>query len=204
MEVEVDFSKLRVLIVENHSLMRKLLTEMLRGFGTPIGNIHQVRDVPEAIDLIYGEIFDIVILDFFLGDMDGSDFTYRLRRDAKCPNRKVPILLITAEPEHGRVLRALDSGVNDLLAKPIMAKDLYRRIYAMIAFPTPFIISRKYVGPSRRKKDMPDMAGNAENIIRRTDEPSSVNTTLIEPVAKNTAKPKSSQEIDPIDFHLFG
>ena len=144
----IDFSKLRVLVVENHALMRRLLAEMLRGFG--VHQIRDARDVPEAIDLIYGETFDAVILDFFLGDLDGADFARRVRRDQDCRNREVPILLITAMPDHHKVMKVRDAGVNGMLAKPIAPKDLYLRLYAMLAYPRPFIVTKDYVGPVRR------------------------------------------------------
>ena len=143
----VDFSKLRVLIVENHALMRRLLHEMLRGFG--VSQIDSVKNVPSAIDLIYTETYDIVILDFFLGDMDGADFAWVVRHDENCINRQVPILLITAMPDHHKVLKVRDAGINGMLAKPIAPKDLYQRIYTMLAYPRPFVVTPGYVGPQR-------------------------------------------------------
>lgn len=143
----VDFSKLRVLIVENHALMRRLLHEMLRGFG--VSHVREAKSVPGAIDLIYSEEFDVVILDFFLGELDGADFAWVVRRDANCVNREVPILLITSMPDHHKVLKVRDAGINGMLTKPIAPKDLYERIYRMLASPRPFLITPAYVGPQR-------------------------------------------------------
>ena len=55
-------------------------------------------------------------------------------------------------PDHHKVLKVVDAGINSMLAKPIAAKDLYHRIYAMIATPKPFIITNDYVGPMRSRK----------------------------------------------------
>ena len=66
----IDFAKLRILVVENNRLMRKILREMLRGFGAD--EVRETDNVPEAFSLIYHEVFDVVILDFFLGEMDGT------------------------------------------------------------------------------------------------------------------------------------
>lgn len=148
--VPVDFSKLRILVVENHALMRRLLHEMLRGFG--VAEIQEAKNVPAAIDLIYTEPFDAVILDFFLGDMDGADFAWVVRNDGNCINRQVPILLITGAPNHHKVLKVRDAGINGMLAKPIAPKDLYQRIYMMLAHPRPFVITPGYVGPQRDRK----------------------------------------------------
>ncbi|MDA7946822.1 MAG: response regulator [Hyphomicrobiaceae bacterium] len=148
-----DFSRLRVLVVENHALMRRLLGEMLRGFG--VQYITFARDVPDSIEHIYGETFDLVILDFFLGELDGADFAKFVRFDDNCMNREVPILLVTATPNHHKVLKVLDAGINAMLAKPIAAKDLYDRIHAILTNPRPFVISDTYVGPARSRPRRP-------------------------------------------------
>ena len=85
----VDFSKQRLLVVENQALMRRLLMEMLRGFGVHM--IREARDVPEAAEHLVRDRFDAVILDFFLGDMDGGDLTRNIRHNEQCPNRQVPM-----------------------------------------------------------------------------------------------------------------
>ncbi len=146
----IDFSDLRILVVENHALMRRLLHEMLRGFGVP--EIREARGVPEAIEHIYARTFDIVILDFFLGDLDGADFAHAVRRDEACVNRQVPILLITGMPDHHKVLKVRDAGINGMLAKPIAPKALYERLYALLAHPQPFVITPDYVGPARQRR----------------------------------------------------
>lgn len=149
-KTNVDFSGLRILVVENHELMRRLLGEMLRGFG--VRHVRYAHDVPGAIEHIYGARFDAVILDFFLGELDGADFAKHIRFDEDCCNRMVPILLITGMPDHHKVMRVLDAGINAMLAKPIAARDLYHRIHALIAKPQPFIITNDYVGPQRSRK----------------------------------------------------
>ncbi len=147
---KIDFARLRVLVVENHALMRRLLGEMLRGFG--VNHVQFARDVPSSVDLVYGEPFDVVILDFFLGELDGADFAKLIRHDDHCLNREVPILLITGMPDHHKVMKVLDAGINSMLAKPIAPKDFYHRIHMMLANPRPFVITHDYVGPMRQRK----------------------------------------------------
>lgn len=143
----VDFSKLRILVVENHALMRRLLREMLRGFG--IEHAVEARNVPEAFEHVYRDPFDAVILDFFLGPLDGADFARRVRLDPGCRNRRTPILLITGQPDHQKVLKARDAGIDDMLAKPIAPKSLYWRLHRMLTAPQPFVVTDWYAGPRR-------------------------------------------------------
>lgn len=150
---QIDFSKLRILIIENHALMRRLMVEMLRGFG--VQHIHQASSVPRAIEYVYGKRLDAVILDFFLDELDGADFAKHIRHDEDCLNREVPILLITGMPDHHKVVKVLDAGINGMMAKPIAPKDLYDRLHAMLTNPKPFVITNDYVGPMRSRKTPP-------------------------------------------------
>ena len=140
---------MRILLIENNHMMRRLVREMLVGFGASLPNIVETDNVDDAIRSVYNSKFDIVICDFFLGDLDGGDFTRHIRGDESCPNRKIPILLITGSPDHHKVLKALESGVNEVLAKPLSPKILHFRIVSMITRPRPFVMTATYVGPSR-------------------------------------------------------
>ncbi len=49
-----------------------------------------------------------------------------------------------------RVVAARNAGINEFLAKPFSARDLYQRICSTILNPRPFIRAKNYVGPDRR------------------------------------------------------
>jgi two-component system chemotaxis response regulator CheY len=142
-----------ILIVENHALMRMLLRAMLRGFG--VARIVEARDVPEALKLARAERFDAIVLDFFLGAQDGADFAREVRRDPACVNRQTPILLITSAPEHAKVIKARDAGVDAMMGKPIAPSDLHRRLEQLLLAPRPFVVTTDYAGPLRRRTQWP-------------------------------------------------
>jgi two-component system chemotaxis response regulator CheY len=150
---QVDFSKLRILIIENRTLMRRLLMEMLRGFG--VQHIYQANGVPRAIEYVHGTKLDAIVLDFFLDELDGADFAKHIRHDEYCCNRAVPIQLVTGMPDNHTVIKVIDACVNGMLAKPIAPKDLYHRLETMIANPKPFVITNDYVGPTNSRKAPP-------------------------------------------------
>lgn len=151
-EKKFDFGSKQILLVENNKMMRRLVREMLLSYGIKLINLTETDNVSEAIQHIYSKKFDLVVTDFFLGDLDGGDFTRHIRGDENCINRKIPILLITASPNHEKVLKVLESGVNEVLAKPIAPSALYYRIFALLSRPRPFVITENYVGPSRGSK----------------------------------------------------
>ncbi len=145
----IDFSQLQVLIVENNKHVRRIMSEMLHAFG--VRKILQTPDAMEAYSLMLAQQVDVVILDFFLGKLDGGDFTRMVRQDQSCINRMTPILLCTGLPEHYRVAKARDAGINEILAKPVAPRDLYLRINNMLENPRPFVICDSYTGPCRRR-----------------------------------------------------
>jgi hypothetical protein len=49
------------------------------------------------------------------------------------------------------VIEARDAGVTEFLAKPVAAKSLYERILSVVLAPRPFIKTRDYFGPDRRR-----------------------------------------------------
>lgn len=162
----VDFANLRVLVVENHALMRRLLREMLRGFG--VLEVREAHSVAKALELIYREDFDAVILDFFLGDLDGADFARLVRHDPACRNRTVPVLLITAKPDHQKVAKVLEAGIDGMMAKPIAPRELYLRLHAMLAQPRTFVIGSDYVGPARRRGKSVPASAPSPRLMRET------------------------------------
>lgn len=156
--LDFDLSEKQILLIENNKMMRRLVRDMLVGFGVKIHNIVETDQVGEALEFVYHKSFDLVITDFFLGDLDGGDFTRHIRSDKDCMNRKIPILLITGSPNHEKVLKALESGIDELLAKPIAPSALYYRIIAMWNKPRPFVITPNYVGPSRSVQRLESIA----------------------------------------------
>ena len=67
--------------------------------------------------------------------------------------------MLTGHSEKKRVVSARDAGVTEFLAKPISAKGLYQRIVNVVANPRPFIKTKTYFGPDRRRNVNPNYVG---------------------------------------------
>jgi len=147
--IKIDFFHLRFLVVDDNIHMRKIVRALLNGFGA--------RDVIEAEDGATGlEAFqnnapDIVILDWMMPIVDGIELTMLIRNPKSSVNPYVPIIMLTAHSDKRRVLQARDCGVTEFLCKPISAKALHQRILNMIVNPRPFIKTKSYFGPDRRR-----------------------------------------------------
>src|ERR1700760_102207 len=72
--------------------------------------------------------FDAVILDVGLPDGDGRDLCIRLRKQGQ----KMPIIMLTGSAEETDVVRGLDSGANDYIAKPFRLNELLARLRAQL------------------------------------------------------------------------
>lgn len=117
-----------ILIVDDDEALRETLAEQLSLDGefatTEAGNIAQA----EATLATPQGRFDAIILDIGLPDGDGRDLCARLRRQGI----KVPIIMLTGSDEEADVVRGLDSGANDYIAKPFRLNELLARLRAQL------------------------------------------------------------------------
>jgi DNA-binding response OmpR family regulator len=72
--------------------------------------------------------FDAVILDIALPDGDGRDYCARLRRQG----HEMPVIMLTGADGEADVVRGLDSGANDYIAKPFRSNELMARLRAQL------------------------------------------------------------------------
>jgi DNA-binding response OmpR family regulator len=117
-----------VLIVDDDRVLRTTLAEQLRAEGefTP----HEAETAAAALVAlgVPDARFDAIILDVGLPDGDGRDLCARLRRQGI----KVPIIMLTGADAEADVIRGLDSGANDYIAKPFRIGELLARLRAQL------------------------------------------------------------------------
>ena len=85
--------------------------------------------------------------------------TQMIRQPGANANPYVSIIMLTGHSEKRRVIAARDAGITEFLAKPISAKSLYQRIVNVVANPRPFIKTKSYFGPDRRRNVNPNYVG---------------------------------------------
>ena len=164
-DAQYNLDRLNVLVLDDNRNMRTLIESILFALG--VRNFHEAHDVKQAFrDLQYFHA-DIVITDWQMEPLNGLDFVRMVRSGEDSPNPYVPIIMLTGHTELHRVCEARDAGVNEFLAKPISAKALYSRLTSIIEFPRPFIRTKTYFGPCRRRRNLGAPRGMKE---RRADE----------------------------------
>ena len=147
--IRVDFTKLRVLVVDDNAHMRRIVRTLLHGYGSR--EVYEAEDGQAGLEQYLSHLPDIVILDWAMPLMDGVELAQRIRKRDSPANPYVPIVMLTAHSEKSRVLKARDAGVTEFLCKPISAKALHQRIVNCVLNPRPFVQTTSYFGPDRRR-----------------------------------------------------
>lgn len=154
------FRTLKILVVEDSSEMRRLLTALLESMG--VGEILQARDGEKALEIFAAQHPDIIVTDGAMQPVDGYEMTRRIRAagSAGGANPDIPILMISGHVGRENVNHARDEGVTDYLAKPLSASTLYEAIVAAVSRPIHFVDKPGYRGPSPTRKLEPRQPGS--------------------------------------------
>ena len=129
LELTLSEQRRRILVVDDNDMNRDVFAEILVHMG------HQVvtaSDGLQALDLHQGEAFDLVLMDCQMPHMDGFESTRRIR-SLDGPGRRIPIVALTGNAREEDRTRCLESGMNDVLTKPVRAKDLEAMIQKWLA-----------------------------------------------------------------------
>ena len=84
----------------------------------------------EAIEIARTELPDLILLDVMMPKMSGFEVCRRLKADPNTTN--IPIIMVTALSELGDIERAIDSGTDDFLSKPVNKLELLTRVKTML------------------------------------------------------------------------
>jgi CheY-like chemotaxis protein len=155
--IRIDFNRLRVLVIDDNQHMRRILRTLLHSFGTR--EVYEAEDGAAGLEAFTHTLPDIVITDWVMPIFDGLEVTQMIRQPGANANPYVPIIMLTGYCEKKRVLMARDAGVTEFLAKPISAKALYQRVVTIVLNPRPFIRTRSYFGPDRRRNTTQNFVG---------------------------------------------
>jgi DNA-binding response OmpR family regulator len=121
-------SERTVLIADDDQPLCEALAEQLQAdgeFGTELAS--SIVEVEQRL-VIGDQRLDALILDVGLPDGDGRDLCVRLRRKGI----KLPIIMLSGSNEEADVVRGLDAGANDYIAKPFRLTELLARLRAQM------------------------------------------------------------------------
>ncbi|WP_022759405.1 response regulator transcription factor [Butyrivibrio fibrisolvens] len=117
--------KLKILVVDDESRMRKLVSDFLIKAGY---EVEEAGDGMEAIDKFFADKnISLIILDVMMPKMDGWEVCREIRRYSK-----VPIIMLTARSDERDELQGFELGVDEYISKPFSPKILVARVSAIL------------------------------------------------------------------------
>ena len=115
----------KILVVEDDKELNRTVCSFLNQSGyEAVGCLN----ANEAYDALYGGMFDLIVSDIMMPEVDGFEFA-RTVRDA---NADIPILFMTAQDDIASKQRGFRIGVDDYMVKPIDLDELFLRIGALL------------------------------------------------------------------------
>jgi len=116
---------MRILVVEDDRKVAGFIEHGLREEGYAVD---LARDGNEATMLAHVNEYDVILLDVVLPKKNGFQVATELRSEG----RNTPILMLTSRDAVEDVVRGLDAGADDYLAKPFPFDELLARIRALV------------------------------------------------------------------------
>ena len=117
--------RLKILVVDDESRMRKLIRDFLLKSGY---EVLEAEDGEKAVDtFMLVKDISLIILDVMMSKMDGWQVCREIRK-----NSKVPIIMLTAKSSEADELKGFELGVDEYISKPFSPKILVARAEAVL------------------------------------------------------------------------
>lgn len=116
---------MRILIVEDEVHLAEALSQILKKMNYSVDAVHDGRS---GLDYAQSGIYDLLLLDIMMPEMDGITVLKKLRSEGV----STPVIMLTAKGEISDMVTGLDYGADDYIAKPFSSEELLARIRAAL------------------------------------------------------------------------
>ena len=121
---------LKTLIVDDSSVMRKIVARALQQGGVAIGQIMEAGNGSEALEILRREKVDLVLSDINMPVMDGLEFVRQLRDVENA--RGIPVVMITTEGSESHVMEAITCGARGYIRKPFTPDQMKQHVLPLL------------------------------------------------------------------------
>ncbi len=122
--------RISALIVDDSSVMRKIVERSLRQAGVFVATVLQASNGVEALELIRENPVDLIVSDINMPVMDGLEFVRQLREQQL--GNGAPVVMITTEGSESNVVEAISNGARAYIRKPFTTEQVKERILPLL------------------------------------------------------------------------
>ena len=140
----------RILLIEDNAINQQVATELLEQAGFVVTAVSNGK---QGVQAVKRSEYDLVLMDIQMPEMDGHEATRIIRKKRSFDS--LPIVALTAHAMAGEREKALDSGMNDYLSKPIKPEDLYAVLTKWIKPAERSVPVVKEPPPSKESHELP-------------------------------------------------
>jgi two-component system chemotaxis response regulator CheY len=123
-------SEIRTLIVDDSSVMRKIVERALRQAGLEPLVVHEAGSGTEGLEVLRGKQVDLILSDINMPSMDGLEFLRQIRAQNLAPG--VPVVMITTESSEEHVKQAIQAGARGYIRKPFTSEQVKERVLPLV------------------------------------------------------------------------
>jgi two-component system chemotaxis response regulator CheY len=117
-----------ILVVDDYASMRRVLRNCLGQLG--FKNVHEADTGAAALELISRQPFELIISDWFMPEMSGSELLQELQ--SKSEYHQVPVVVISPENQKSELMKQAEAlGARDVIVKPFTASALEAKLGAV-------------------------------------------------------------------------
>jgi two-component system chemotaxis response regulator CheY len=118
----------KVMVVDDSLSFRKSMVEILDILDL---DIVEADDGKDALDKLKSEsAVDLILLDFFMPNMDGMEFFNAIKDDSNY--NQIPVVMITTAVDKDRMINAVRSGIKYYITKPFNPEDLLTKVVKIL------------------------------------------------------------------------
>jgi two-component system chemotaxis response regulator CheY len=122
--------KIRALIVDDSSVMRKIVERSIRQAGIDLAEVREAANGAEGLGVLREQSVDLILCDINMPVMDGLEF---LRQLQTVENAKgVPVVMITTEGSESHVVQALSVGARGYIRKPFTPEQVKEHVSPLL------------------------------------------------------------------------
>jgi len=152
-----------ILVVEDHDVNRRIVTRQVERLGY---RCQAAANGEEALAMLSGTPFDLILTDCHMPGMDGYALTRRIREGAVPGMRDVPVIALSAGVLEEQIQRCRDAGMDDFLSKPVLIAPLGEAIARILSVRATSIPAVQAAGTDNPLLRYLDSVGEADELLQ--------------------------------------